>query len=52
MRGGFGQLPTTSAFLGGLVAQESIKLVTKQYVPLDNTVIVDLVKSTTRALKL
>ncbi|GAA5879880.1 hypothetical protein JCM16303_004383 [Sporobolomyces ruberrimus] len=27
-------LPQTSALLGGLVAQESIKLITKQYVPL------------------
>lgn len=45
VRGGFGTLPTTAAFLGGLVAQEAIKLVTGQYNPLDNTVIVDLVKS-------
>ncbi|GAA6023255.1 hypothetical protein JCM11491_003888, partial [Sporobolomyces phaffii] len=27
-------LPQTAALLGGLVAQESIKLTTKQYVPL------------------
>jgi amyloid beta precursor protein binding protein 1 len=38
-------LPTTSAFIGGIVAQEAIKLITAQYVPLDNTCIIDLVKS-------
>ncbi len=43
-RGGFCTLPTTAAFLGGVVAQEAIKLVTSQYVPLNNTVIVDLIK--------
>lgn len=52
VRGGFGTPPTTAAFIGGLVAQEVIKLVTNQYAPLDNTVIVDLVHSTTKAFKL
>jgi amyloid beta precursor protein binding protein 1 len=45
VRGGFGTLPTTAAFLGGIVAQESIKLVTGQYVPIEGTVVVDLVTS-------
>ena len=45
VRGGFGTLPTTAALLGGVVAQETIKLITSQYAPLDNTVIFDLVKS-------
>ncbi|KAI0788968.1 hypothetical protein BC629DRAFT_470320 [Irpex lacteus] len=40
-------LPNTSAFLGGLVAQEAIKLVTKQYVPVDGYCVVDLVGSWT-----
>ncbi|GAA5895368.1 hypothetical protein JCM6882_006233 [Rhodosporidiobolus microsporus] len=31
-------LPQTSALLGGLVAQEAIKLITKQYVPLGTSV--------------
>jgi amyloid beta precursor protein binding protein 1 len=44
-------LPTTAAFLGGIVAQEAIKLVTNQYMPLDNTVIADLVKSTLEKFK-
>jgi amyloid beta precursor protein binding protein 1 len=52
VRGAFGTLPTTAAFVGGLVAQEAIKLVTNQYMPLDNTLIVDLIKSTTSVLKL
>ncbi|OCF74002.1 amyloid beta protein binding protein 1 [Kwoniella mangroviensis CBS 8886] len=51
-RGGFGTLPTTAAFLGGIVAQEAIKLVTNQYTPLDNTVIVNLVKSESAKFKL
>lgn len=38
------ELATTAAFLGGIVAQEVIKLLTAQYVPLDNTVIVDLIR--------
>ncbi|EIW72572.1 hypothetical protein TREMEDRAFT_58742 [Tremella mesenterica DSM 1558] len=45
IRGGFGTLPTTAALLGGVVAQETIKLITAQYAPLDNTVVFDLIKS-------
>ncbi|KAK4684019.1 NEDD8-activating enzyme E1 regulatory subunit, partial [Tremellales sp. Uapishka_1] len=50
-RGGFSTLPTTAAFLGGVVAQEAIKLITKQYTPLDNTVIVDLINSSLEKYK-
>jgi amyloid beta precursor protein binding protein 1 len=50
-RGGFFTLPTTAAFLGGIVAQEVIKLVTNQYLPMNNTVIVNLVKSTTEEFR-
>jgi hypothetical protein len=46
VRGGFGCLPNTAAFLGGILGQEVLKLITRQYQTLDNTVIVDLVKST------
>jgi len=38
--------------LGGIVAQEVIKLVTSQYMPMNNTVVVNLVKSTTMEFKL
>ncbi|GAA5948295.1 hypothetical protein JCM3765_001356 [Sporobolomyces pararoseus] len=45
-------LPQTSALLGGLVAQESIKLITKQYVPLvGETCIWDGITSMTGRVK-
>ncbi|WWD17675.1 hypothetical protein CI109_102116 [Kwoniella shandongensis] len=50
-RGGFSTIPTTAAFLGGVVAQEAIKLVTNQYTPLDNTVVINLVKSESAKFK-
>jgi amyloid beta precursor protein binding protein 1 len=40
-------LPTTAAFLGGLVAQEAIKMITKQYVPINGYCVVDLVDTWT-----
>ncbi|KAJ7485285.1 hypothetical protein FB451DRAFT_1337569 [Mycena latifolia] len=40
-------LPNTAAFLGGLVAQEVIKMITKQYVPIDGYCVVDLVETWT-----
>ena len=40
-------LPTTASFVGGLVAQEAIKLITKQYVPVLGYCVVDLVGSWT-----
>lgn len=43
-RAGHADLPSTSALLGGVAAQESIKLVTRQYVPLDNTSVYDGIK--------
>ncbi|SAM64750.1 related to auxin-resistance protein [Ustilago bromivora] len=41
IRSGDASLPPTTALLGGVVAQEAIKLITKQYIPADNTVIYD-----------
>ncbi|RSH77611.1 uncharacterized protein EHS24_003171 [Apiotrichum porosum] len=52
VRGGFLTPPTTAAFFGGIAAQEVIKLVTNQYNPLDNTAVVDLVKSGVDKFKL
>ncbi|KAH7100519.1 hypothetical protein BKA62DRAFT_658539 [Auriculariales sp. MPI-PUGE-AT-0066] len=43
-------LPTTAAFLGGLVAQEAIKMITRQYVPINGVCVVDLVGSWTGML--
>ncbi|KZT00338.1 uncharacterized protein LAESUDRAFT_709013 [Laetiporus sulphureus 93-53] len=40
-------LPNTAAFLGGLVAQEAIKMITKQYVPVNGSCVLDLVDSWT-----
>lgn len=52
VRGGFLTPPTTAAFFGGLAGQEVIKLVTNQYIPLDNTASIDLVKSAIDKFKL
>lgn len=40
-----GELHNVSALTGGLVAQEALKVITRQYVPLDNTCIFDGVTS-------
>ncbi|CAG0879919.1 unnamed protein product [Darwinula stevensoni] len=39
VRYGGSELHTVAAFVGGCAAHESIKLLTCQYVPLDNTLI-------------
>lgn len=44
-RAGASDLPQVAALLGGMVAQETIKLVTRQYVPVNGTVIYDGIKS-------
>ena len=40
-----------ASLTGGLVAQEVIKVVTKQYVPVDNTCVFDGVESKSAVLK-
>ena len=40
-------MPTVAAFMGGMVAQEAIKMITKQYVPVNGHCVVDLVGSWT-----
>ena len=40
-------LPNMAAFLGGLVAQEAIKMITEQYVPLNGYCVVDLIETWT-----
>lgn len=47
-----GELHNISALAGGLVAQEALKVITRQYVPLDNTCIFDGVQSRTEMYKL
>ncbi|KAF7792179.1 hypothetical protein EIP86_003210 [Pleurotus ostreatoroseus] len=40
-------MPNVAAFLGGMVAQEAIKMITRQYVPIAGHCVVDLVDSWT-----
>jgi NEDD8-activating enzyme E1 regulatory subunit len=51
-RAGGVELHNTSAVLGGMVAQEMIKIITKQYIPIDNTCIFDGIESRCQVLRL
>lgn len=51
-RAGGGELHNTSALTGGMVAQEIIKVITKQYIPVDNTCIFDGISSRCQVLRL
>lgn len=46
------ELHNISSLMGGMVAQEVIKVITQQYVPVDNTCVFDGVKSRTSVMKL
>ena len=45
------ELHAVASILGGCAAQEAIKLLTKQYVPVDNLFVFNAVKSETVSLK-
>jgi amyloid beta precursor protein binding protein 1 len=47
-----GELHNISALTGGMVSQEVIKIITKQYIPIDNTCIYDGITSRTQVLRL
>lgn len=47
-----GELHNISALTGGMVSQEVIKIITKQYIPIDNTCIFDGIASRTQVLRL
>ncbi|KAI9745617.1 MAG: hypothetical protein M1818_001151 [Claussenomyces sp. TS43310] len=47
-----GELHNISALTGGMVAQEIIKIITKQYVPIDNTCVFDGITSRTQIFKI
>ena len=47
-----GELHNVSSITGGMVAQEAIKVITKQYVPVDNTCVFDGVRGKTWVGKL
>ncbi|OCK83679.1 hypothetical protein K432DRAFT_423190 [Lepidopterella palustris CBS 459.81] len=51
VRAGGSELHNISALTGGLVAQEVIKVVTKQYIPVDNTCVFDGVRSKSSVLR-
>ncbi|KZL75492.1 Nedd8-activating enzyme E1 regulatory subunit (ThiF family protein), partial [Colletotrichum tofieldiae] len=51
-RAGGGELHNTSAVTGGMVAQETIKIITNQYVPIENTCIFDGIASRCQVLRL
>jgi amyloid beta precursor protein binding protein 1 len=47
-----GELHNISALTGGMVAQEVIKIITKQYIPIDNTCVFDGITSRTQILRI
>ncbi|KAI9163751.1 NEDD8-activating enzyme E1 regulatory subunit [Paramyrothecium foliicola] len=47
-----GELHNISAVMGGMVAQEVIKIITQQYIPVDNTCIFDGIESRCQVLRL
>lgn len=47
-----GELHNISAVTGGMVAQEIIKIITRQYVPVDNTCIFDGIESRCQIIRL
>jgi len=51
-RAGGAELHNIAALAGGLVAQEVIKVVTKQYIPVDNTCLFDGINSASSVLRL
>jgi len=51
-RAGGGELHNISSLTGGMVAQEAIKIITRQYVPVDNTCVFDGITSKTEIFKL
>jgi hypothetical protein len=51
-RSGHADLPSTAALLGGIAAQEAIKIVTRQYIPIDNTAVYDGIKQAMAVFRL
>lgn len=48
----FGELHALAAVVGGTCAQEVIKLITKQYVPVNNTFVMNQISNTTMTIEL
>ena len=51
-RAGGSQLHSMSSFMGGVASQEVIKLLTRQYIPMNHTLIYNGIDSTSSVLKL
>ncbi|CBX93963.1 hypothetical protein IAQ61_003836 [Plenodomus lingam] len=51
VRAGGAELHNIGAMTGGMVSQEIIKVITEQYVPVDNTCVFDGIKSKTMVIK-
>ncbi len=51
-RYGASELHSIAAFIGGCCAQETIKLITHQYVPMDNTLVYNGIEQTTSVFKI
>lgn len=51
-RAGSGELHNIAALTGGMVAQEVIKVITKQYVPVDNSCVFDGITSKTAVFRI
>ncbi|KAF3169041.1 hypothetical protein TWF225_009459 [Orbilia oligospora] len=52
VRAGGGELHNIASLTGGVVAQEVIKVITKQYIPMNNTVLFDGISSRTTVYQL
>ncbi|OAQ62249.1 NEDD8-activating enzyme E1 regulatory subunit [Pochonia chlamydosporia 170] len=52
VRSNRGEIHNTAAVTGGMVSQEMIKLITRQYIPIDNTCIFDGIESRSQVLRL
>lgn len=50
-RAGGAELHNIASLAGGMIAQEVIKVVTKQYIPVDNTCVFDGVKSLSEVMR-
>lgn len=50
-RYGASELHSISAYVGGCCAQETIKLITHQYVPIDNALVYNGIRETTSVFK-
>lgn len=47
-----GELHNIAALTGGMVAQEVIKIITKQYIPIDNTCVFDGIVSRSQIFRI